>query len=544
LSRSADLERGRESFDRQSWADAHAQLSAADRGSPLAAEDLQMLATAAFLTGKEDESLDAWQRAHLAFLGLGDTERAVRCAMQLAIGLINRGEFARAGGWLARAGRLLEDGQHDCVEVGYLLIPAALQSLMAGEAAIASGAFQQAIELAERFGDADLLAMGRLGLGQSLITLGQTARGVALLDEIMVAVTAGEVSPIIAGTAYCAVIDICHAIFDLRRAQQWTAALNHWCESQPGLVAYRGPCLVFRAQIMQLHGAWGDAMSEALKAREWLSGPPPQQGAGNAFYQLAELHRLRGELAKAEEGYRQASEAGRSPQPGLALLRLVQGKVDAAAAAVRRERDETRDRAARCRLLPAYVEVMIADRDHEAARAGAEELSDLAESLDAPVLRAAAAQAQGAVLLAEGDDRGALESLRRAWTTWRELDAPYDAARVRVLIGLACRRIGDGDAAEMELNAARHVFLQIGAATDLAGLERLSERAPKVPGGLSAREVQVLRLVAAGRTNRAIAAELVISEKTVARHVSNIFTKLGLSNRSAAAAYAHEHGLK
>ncbi len=524
--------------------DAYTQLSAADAAVPLAAEDLDRLATAAFLTGKEDESIEAWQRAYNAFQGLGRRERAVRSAMHVAMGLVNHGEFPRAGGWLARAGRLLEAGEEDCVEFGYLLVPTALQSLMSGDAATADRTFQQAIELAERFDDGDLLTMGRLGRGQSLVTLGETARGVGLLDEIMVAVTSGEVSPMMSGIVYCAVIEACQAVFDLRRAQQWTAALNHWCESQPGLFAFRGSCMVYRAEIMRLHGEWGDAMTEASKAREWLSGPPPQPGVGDALYQVAELHRLRGERGEAEQGYRQANDVGRSPQPGLTLMRLAQGKVDAATVAIRRELDEARDRATRCRLLPAYVEVMIAAQDIEAALAAAGELSELAQSLDAPFLRAAAAQARGAVLLASGDDRGALESLRRAWTTWRDLDAPYEAARVRELIGLACLRLGDRDAYEMETNAARHAFLQLGAAPDLARLGRLVDAAaPKAAGGLSAREVQVLKLVAAGKSNRSIAGELVISEKTVARHVSNIFSKLGLSSRAAATAYAYEHGL-
>jgi DNA-binding NarL/FixJ family response regulator len=545
MAESGELERGRESFDKLAWADAYAQLSAADQLEPLEAEDLERIATAAYLAGKEDASADLWQRAHNAFLSLGDRERAVRCALHLAMSLLQHGEFARAGGWLARCRRLLDDGQRDCVELGYVLLPVALQSLMSGDAAGADTASQQVIAIADRFNDLDLMALGRLGRGQSLIVLGQTAEGVAFLDEAMVAVTSGEVSPINAGIVYCAVIGFCNEVFDLRRAHEWTAALNHWCESQPGLVPYRGPCLVFRAQIMQLHGAWPDAMAEAIRARDWLSGPPLQPGVGDAVYQLAEVHRLRGEFAKADEAYREASQMGRSPQPGLARMRLAQGQADAAVVAIRRELDEAQGRATRARFLPAYVDIMIAAHDIEAARSGAGELSELAATLESQFLDAAAAQARGAVLLADGDTRGALESLRRALADWRELEAPFEASSVRVLIGLACRKIGDEDAARMELDAARHVFRQLGAAPDLARVEHLSRTsAPKAAGGLSAREVQVLRLVAAGKTNRMIAADLVISEKTVARHVSNIFTKLGLSSRAAATAYAYDHGLK
>jgi len=294
---------------------------------------------------------------------------------------------------------------------------------------------------------------------------------------------------------------------------------------------------------MQLHGAWRDAMDAARRACERLSAPPGQPALGMAGYQQAELHRLRGQSAKAEEAYRQASRWGHPPQPGLALLRLAQGRVEAAAAA-RAAVDEAQGRAARARVLAAYVEIMLAADDVPAARAAAGELSETAAGLGMPFLHAVSAHATGAVLLAEGDTRAALAALRRAWTAWQELQAPYEAARTRVLVGLACRELGDEDSAEMELDAARWVFQQLGAAPDLARVEALSrKKAAKAAGGLTAREVQVLRLVAAGKTNRSIAADLFLSEKTVARHVSNIFTKLGLSSRAAATAYAYQHGL-
>jgi DNA-binding CsgD family transcriptional regulator len=444
---------------------------------------------------------------------------------------------------MARARRLLDDGQLDCVEQGYLLFPGALQALVEGDATAAGADFDQVARIGARFGDPDLMALGRLGLGGARLLEGETVAGVALLDEAMVAVEADEVSPVVAGIVYCAVIESCQEIYDLGRAQQWTAALTRWCAAQPELVPFRGQCLVHRSEIMALHGAWPDAMEEAERAAERLSDPPGHPAAGLAYYQQGELHRLRGEFARAEEAYRQASQWGRDPQPGLALLRLAQGQVDTAAAAIRRVVDEAADRVSRSRLLPAQVEILLAAGEVEAAGAAAGELTRLADDLGAPYLTAVAAHANGAVLLAQGDPRAALGALRAAWTAWQELEVPYEAGRVRALIGLACRELGDRDCAELELAAARLVFRELAAAPDLARVEALSGGAAAGAGGLTPRELEVLRLVAAGETNRAIAADLFVSERTVDRHMSNILAKLGVSSRAAATAHAYQHGL-
>ncbi len=538
------LDRGRESYGQHAWADAVAALSAADEASALEPADLVRLATATYLIGHDDESTALFERAHHAYLERGDVEAAARCAFWLAFFLLGGGQGERGGGWAARGRRLLEADGRDCVEQGYVLVVFAIMAIFRGDLATAHATFRRADEIGERFADADLVTLARHGEGRALIRQGRGAEGKALLDEVMVAVTSGAVSPVIAGDVYCSVIQACEESFDLRRAQAWTAALSQWCAAQPDLVPYRGQCLLHRAEIMQLHGAWQEAIDEVERASKRLAQRPGRWAAGAAFYRRGELHRLSGAFAEAEECYRQASRCGREPQPGLALLRLAQGEVDAAAAAIRRVVDEAETLVARSRLLPAHVEIMLAAGDVDAALAAADELTAMADDLDAPLLRARATYAEGAVLVARGEARAALAALRRAWSTWRELEAPHEAASTRVLIALACRGLGDEDGAAMELDAARWAFQELGAVPDVARIDTLSRRpSVKAAGGLTARELEVLRLVAAGKTNRTVAADLFLSEKTVARHVSNIFVKLGVSSRAAATAYAYEHDL-
>ncbi|MEO8448464.1 MAG: LuxR C-terminal-related transcriptional regulator [Gemmatimonadota bacterium] len=538
------LQRGRESFERQAWEDTYAQLSDADRERPLDPEDLQRVALAANLLGMDAASAEMLTRAHNAFLDRGDAARAARCAFWIAMPLMLRGETAQGGGWIARGWRVLEDGQNDCVERGYLLLAGSARRLFEGDPAAAETTFVQAVGIGDRFRDADLTTLARQGHGRALIRLGQTARGMALLDEAMAAIAAGEVSPVVIGAVYCSVIEACHEVFDLRRAREWTDALSEWCARQPETFPYRGRCLIHRAELMQLGGAWPGAAEEAGRAHDRLSRPPVDRAIGAAAYQLGELHRLRGDFKKAEATYREAGRYGRDPQPGLALLRSSQGKTPAAWAAISRAMEEVREGCVRPRLLPAYVEIALATGEVAAARTAANELAVVAARYDSPLLRAASAHAAGAVLLAEGEPRAALAELRTAAGIWRDLETPYDGARSGVLIAIALRTLGDADSADLELDAARQAFEQLGAGPDLAILTALARPASDARSAkLTAREVQVLRLVAAGKTNRAIAATLGISDKTVARHLSNMFVKLDLSSRAAATAYAYQNGL-
>lgn len=552
------LREGRKAFRRREWSAACAHLSAADAAAPLGITDLELLAASAYLIGKDELSDELWVRAHNECVRMQDAPRAARCTFWLVLVLQNRGEVARASGWLGRADRLLDEGKYDCPERGLLLVLASRLHMKQGDPQAAADAASQAVAISARFDDRELEVFSRMALGLTLARRGDAAGAVALFDEVMVAVMVGDVSPVAVGVVYCAVIDACHYILDIGRAREWTAALSQWCTSQPDLVPFRGQCLVHRAGIMRLSGAWSQAMAEAEHACTWLTelaeqldepdGDEPlpsfKYPVGAAFYELAEIHRLRGDFARAADAYRRASRHGRSPEPGMALLRMAQGRLKVAAAAIRRVVSQPHNRLTRASVLAACVDIMLAAGDPPAARAAADELGVMADETAAPLLRALYAHAMGAVLLAGGDPHEAIALLRTAWTSWQEIEAPYDAARTRVLLGLACRDLGDIDAAELDLDAARRVFERLGAAADVERINNLMKPARDAGApALTPRELQVIGLVATGKTNRAIAKHLSLSERTVDRHVSNILMKLSLPSRSAATAYAYEHGL-
>jgi DNA-binding CsgD family transcriptional regulator len=539
----AELERGRTFFARRAWLDAYTALSKSDELAPLSAPDLELLATSASLVGRLDEYLAVLERAHLAHIDAGEDLSAAGAAGWLGMTLAIRGEMGPAGGWFARAQRLVEQDGRDCVEQGYLLIPVAFQRQFGRDYEGAYEAAAAAVEFARRFRDPDLAALALHVQGFSRVKQGSIEEGLGLLDEAMVGITADSVSPIVAGIVYCGVIATCEEAFELRRAQEWTSALTRWCEGQPQMVAFTGRCLAHRAGIMQLKGDWQDALAEARLARERCEQAMNRAATGQAIYQQGELHRLQGDFEAAEAAFREASSFGREPQPGLSLLRLAQGDREAASGMIRRALGEAVDPLERAILLPAHAEIMLALDDLGEARRAADELAEIAGAGKRAMLEAIGARVLGAVELAEGDAQAALAALRNAARLWQELDAPYEVARVRVLIGLACRALGDEGVAAMEFDAARHVFEQLAAAPDLAHLDSLTEASPTAAHGLSARELEVLRLVAAGKTNREIATELVVSEHTIARHLQNIFSKLGVSSRTAAAAFAFQHEL-
>jgi DNA-binding CsgD family transcriptional regulator/tetratricopeptide (TPR) repeat protein len=536
-----DLDRARASYERGAWTDAYESLRRADEDTPLDGDDLHRLGVAAYLIGQEAEFETYFDRLHRRQSTTGDRTGAARSAFWLSLSLWLRGHAAQSTAWAARGLRMVEDV--DCVEKGYIALMPAERLLRDGDVAAALAASATGLEIGERFGDADLIALARHLQARALVERGDVALGLDLLDETMLPVVAGELFPIATGLLYCSVIETCQNVYAASRAREWTLAFARWCDRQREALAFSGTCLAHRAEILQLHGEWREALDDTMRACDCAARASRKPPAA-ALYQRGEIYRLRGEHGKADEAYRAASERGCDPQPGLALLRAAQGQMDAACAMIRRGLQTTTDRLRRARLLSASIDVLLAagaiDEAHEVCR----ELNELAEALEATVLRSFVAQGLGAIHLARGDASAAVGPLRRAFELWTRLDAPYDAARARVQIGRAYRALGDEETAALEIGAARATFAKLGARLDLSQIDELE---PAHGGGgrgkLSSREQEVIRLIAGGHTNKGIAMQLGVSERTVDRHVSNILTKLDVPSRTAATAYAYQHGL-
>lgn len=535
-----DLHRARQAYERREWVAAYQALSDLDP-TDLRGDDFSALAMSAYLLGRRNDCVQALQRAHQAQVAQGDVPAAVRSAFWLAMVLITGGEPAVGGGWVARAQRALDELDHDTVEHGYVLVHRMFAHMGAGEHAEALEAATRIADYGRRYHDPDLLAQGLNAQGRLLSAGGQVSEGLRLLDEAMTGVVAGEVSPVIAGQVYCSMIEGCMWVCDFARVAQWTHALTSWCDAQPGLVAFTGQCAVHRGQLMRLHGAYADALDELALAAERYSRAGGDPAVGLALRERGDVLCLLGRWSDAEAAYAEAAGHGTDAQPGQALLRFLRGRTDVAVAAVRRVVAEAGAPVERIRTLPVAVEILLGAAELDEASALADELAAIATSFGCTAVHASAGCAAAQVALARGEGELALARARDALGRWQELSAAYEVARCRVLVGRALRLLRDEESAVAELTAARRVFSTLGADPAVRGVDELL--GTTAPGGLSPREVEVLRLVAAGRSNPEIAAALVLSEKTVARHLSNIFAKLDVGSRTAAAAFAYEHRL-
>ena len=534
------LEDAREAYARFGWDDAYVLYRTAAEREPLEGRDLAAFADAAWWLGRNDEALTLSEAVYRRHLHGERVPESAWLAIEIGCRWLMRGEPTVGSGWISRARRLLEDAP-ECLAHGYL-------RYLEVEEALGGGRFQEAIEgcraiqgIADRHDDPTLHAVGLMLEGAADVRRGRVEAGLALIDEAMLPVRAGDVLPDWSGNLYCHVMELCFELADLERARAWTAATEDWCDQHSSAAMFSGICRLHRAQLLCLEGAWGDAEERAAQTCRDLAELNVGVVAA-AQYQIGELRRLRGDHAGAEEAFTAAHQLGRDPQPGLALLRLAQGRCEAAASALRAALAGVPRALDRVPLLAAQVEVAAACGDSPAATRTAQELAEIAGMFGTPGLLATASQACGLDRLTAGEADEALPALRDARRRWQELDACYEAARMRTRIAAALTALGDVETADREAALARAVFSELGAADDLRSLDVLQGQGGR-PLGLSTRELEVLRCVCAGDTNRQIATALTISEKTVARHLSNIFTKLGVASRTEAAAVAFRRGV-
>jgi DNA-binding CsgD family transcriptional regulator len=531
------LEAARASFAAHDWAAAYRDFTDTAEQAPLDTDDLCAQSRAAWWLGLMDESMALDEQAYARYVDAADNRRAAERAFFIAYGHFLKGNGEIGGGWMSRAQRLLAD-EADCPEQAYVLYFAVETGLDGGEEALAKARAVQ--DAGRRHGDPNLVAAGIVAEGRVLIKLGRAQEGLALLDEGMLEASSPALTPNWAGNVYCHLMAACYEVGDIGRAAAWTQSTSDWCDRMAPAVLFKGICRIHRAQVMQVLGDWVGAQDEA----ERVCADVAHIHAGavaEAHYQIGEIKRLRGDVAGAEQAYGEAHRLGRDPQPGLALLRLAEGRADVAAVMIGSALAGVAEPLARGRPLAAQVDTAIARGDHTTASAAAAELDEVASVYGSSGLEAVARRCRGAVLLATGQTEDALSTLRSACSRWNELDAPYDCAKVRVLLARAYRELGDVESSIRELDAALVSFERLGAVLDAKAVE--AQRRSALPHGLTEREAEVLALVAAGHTNRQIADELFVSPKTAERHVSNIFTKLGVTTRTAAARVAVEHGL-
>jgi DNA-binding CsgD family transcriptional regulator len=519
----------RAAYDRRDWRSARAAFRAADRQGDLATDDVYALANCSWWLGELDESLPVMERAYRLAVDERRPEVAGLVALDIGYTFALRGEEAQSSGWMRRAVRLLER-LPDAVERGYLRHVDFEVEFSARNLDAAYEAATDVAALGERFGDETLTALGTLGRGRILVRRGVVDEGVTLLDEAMVAAVSDRLDPSWAGNIYCHLMLACHEIADLRRAGEWTEITARWCQGMPGAGPFMGICRVHRAQVMQVRGAWDQAERELEHVYDELSHFDLEVVA-EAHYVHGDVRRLRGDLGGAEARYRAALRLGRDPQPGLALLHLDRGRAESAAASLRLAlATADGDRLERAKFLPAVVDVAVARGDVGTAQEAVGELEEIAATYGTTGLAAVALSARSALLVAAEEHEAAMPVLRRALLTWQQLGAPYEAARVRLRTARVCEALGDPEAGRLHRDAAEADLARLGAGP------AVGDAAGPRSDGLTAREAEVLAFVASGRSNQQIADELVLSVRTVERHLATVYQKLGLQGRNARAA--------